>query len=200
MKRKEFDQLAIQCFGEVLAPHGFEVERSRCSRFYRQCSDDIHHLIVPGQRTSRTQYEVRVFATSPKIEANFDSLFPDELGIPSASYSFLNPYDGVGPSQELYWCRTVEGFVRNFKQKVEPLLVSKAIPFLDGFESLRDLLPYLDGAFYTGMALWELGEKDRAAEMLREEKEWLETIDDDSGHVASRVACIESLLRSGARY
>ena len=198
MKRKDFDQLAIQYFGEVLIPQGFEFEESRYSRFYRKYSDDVYHLIVPSQRTRRTQYEVRVFATSPRIEADFDSIFPDDLGIPSENYSFLNPYDGVGPSQELYWCRTEEGFVRNFRQKVEPLLIAKAIPFLDNFKSLRDLIPFLNGPFYVGMALWWIGEKGRAGEILREEKAWLETIEDDTGHVASRVVCIENLLRADA--
>ena len=143
MKEKQFDLLAKEHFGLILEPIGFSVERSRYSTFHRQASDDIYHVIMPDLSSDGTWFDIRVFATSPLIEPQFDKLFPDDVGIPSDSFSLLHPKFGVGARQQKFRCKTEEGFVRNFNKEVVPALESKALPYLDGINSLNDLMPYI---------------------------------------------------------
>jgi len=194
MKEKQFDKLAKEHFGFILGSKGFSAERSKYSTFYRQVTDDIYHVIMPDLSRDGAWFDIRVFAMSPLIEPQFDELFPDELRIPSDSFSLLHPKTGVGLDQKKYPCRTEEGFTRNFNKDVVVALKEKALPYLDSITCLHDLIPYIKRDFYLGAALWHDGEQKKARELLIAEKSRLSNIDDDTGRVSSLLNYIDNVL------
>jgi hypothetical protein len=139
LTQKQFDILARRAFEPVLRSHGFSCERSNHCTFYRRMPGDIYHFIVPDPLRRLPKYDVKVFAHSPRLEAAWDAKFPDALGIPTGSLSALHSRTGVGPNQELFFCRTEEGFIRDFEVRVRPALGIFALPYLDRLKSLADL-------------------------------------------------------------
>lgn len=194
MKEKQFDLLAKENFGRILKPHGFSADLSKYSTFYREVSDNIYHVIMPDLSTDGSWFDIRVFATSSLIEPGFSEGFPDEVGIPSDSFSLLHPRFGVGARQQKYRCKTEEGFIRNFSKDVISALEDKAIPYLDEINSLKDLMPYVRRDFYLGATLWHIGEHEKATELLMAEKSRLSNIDDDTGRVSALLSYIDNIL------
>ncbi len=194
MKEKQFDLLAREHFGSVLKPKGFSVERSKYATFYKQVSDEIYHVVMPDLSSDGTWFDIRVFAISPLIEPQFDKLFPDELGIPSDSFSLLHPKTGVGLDQKKYPCRTEDGFVRNFNKLIVDALDNKALSYLSSIISLADLIPYIRHDFYLGAALWHTGEHEKARVLLAAEKSRLSNIKDDTGQVLSSLKYIDNCI------
>jgi hypothetical protein len=193
MKEKQFDQLARQYFGELLTPYGFTCEKSRYSNFYRQVSEDIFHVVIPDFSRRGTHFYLSVFATSPKIEPDFTTGFPDDIGIISDTLSYLHPIYGMGERKQ-YRCNHEEGFIRNFTKEAKPAILEKALPFLDGITNLETLIPTIRNDYYLGVALWQVGEKEKALPILQKELERLSGIQDDSGRVASSIKFIKDLL------
>lgn len=194
MKEQQFDALAKEYFGAVLKPKGFSSDQSKRSTFYRQAPGDIYHVILPDLSSDGSWFDIRVFATSPLIEPQFDEVFPDELGIPSDSFSLLHPKFGVGLRQQKFRCKTEDGFVRNFHKDAVPALEEKALPYLDSINSLQDLIPHIYRNFYLGASLWHLGQRTKALEILNAEKERLSVIPDETGKVHSLVSYITNLI------
>lgn len=194
MKEKQFDLLVKENFGRILKPHGFSSDLSKYSTFYREVSDNIYHVIMPDLSADGSWFDIRVFATSSVIEPDFSGRFPDEIGVPSDSFSLLHPRFGVGARQQKYRCKTEEGFVRNFNKDVMPALEDKAIPYLDEINSLKDLATHVRRDFYLGATLWHIGENEKATELLMAEKSRLSSIEDDTGRVSSLLSYIDNIL------
>ena len=176
MKPVKFDKIAREAFADALQDAGFTVRDSKLCTFHRQASTDIWHFVMPDPSRSGSWYDIKVFATSPRIEPLFEELFPDAFGIPSDVASYLHPVKGVGMRQYQYHCRTPEGFSRNFEQLVRPALKAAALPYLDGIDSLQALVPYIRHKLYLGIALHEIGQKEAALPILLAEKARLEAI------------------------
>src|SRR5688500_12983601 len=119
LSTKEFEALAREAFGAVLAPHGFSANDSRRCTFWRKVAAEVYHLVVPDKSRREPQYTVNVFPHSPLLEADFSTRFPDDLGFATDVESYLSS-KGVGMRQGWFWCRTVEGFRRDFEEKVRP--------------------------------------------------------------------------------
>lgn len=136
LSTKEFETLAREAFGAVLAPHGFSANDSRHCTFWRKASAEIYHFVVPDKSRRNPQYTVNVFPHSPRLDADFSTKFPDDLGFATDVESYLSS-KAVGMYQEWFWCRTVDGFRRDFEARVRPALLSHAIPLLDQIESLE---------------------------------------------------------------
>ncbi|WP_353190209.1 hypothetical protein [Pandoraea pnomenusa] len=194
MKEVSFDRLAREYFGEVLRPMGFSCAESKFSNFYRQVSNDIVHVVMPDLMRGGTRYEVRVFATSSKIEPQFVERFPDDIGIPSGTLSYLHPVMGVGPGQKLFHCKTEEGFIRGFLSEVAPALSTKALPYLEKISTLESLIPEIRHDFYLGMAMWHAGDRDPAQVVLRREAARLAAIPDETGRTTALIKSIQALL------
>lgn len=194
MKENQFDALARRYFGEVLIPFGFTCEESRYANFYRQVSEDIVHFIIPDLGGGGAWYDVKVFASSPKIEPQFYERFPDDIGIPSGSLSFLHPATGVGSDQKRFHCKTEDGFARGFLSEVESALRNKALPYLDGIVSLESLIPKIRHDLYLGAALWHSGDKTAARPLLLREAERLSSIKDETGRIATLLTYLQQLL------
>jgi len=143
LSSKQFYRIACRVFGEVLEPAGFTAEASKRCTFYRQIGPEIWHVVKPRRSFRLPQYNVWVFPHSPRIEPQFQEKFPDDLSPPTDVYCELHPTQGVGLSQEWYWCRTEEGLLRDFKGRVKPALLSHALPYLDRICTYANLLPLI---------------------------------------------------------
>lgn len=136
LSTKDFEVLAREAFGAVLAPYGFSASESRRCTFHRKLSADVYHFVMPDRSRKRPQYTVNVFPHSPLLENDFSAKFPDDLGFTTDVESYLSA-QGVGMRQGWFWCRTAEGFRRNFDEIVRPALLSHAIPLLDQLGNLE---------------------------------------------------------------
>ena len=140
LSQKQFDLVARRAFGSVLEPHGFSCADSKWCTFYRPLGNDLYHFIVPDRLRRLPKFDIHVFAHSPVLDPeNWETRFPDTVGFPTGSLSYLHSRTGVGPDQELYFCRTEEGLMRDFEGRVKPALITFALPFLDRIKSLPDL-------------------------------------------------------------
>jgi hypothetical protein len=176
MKRKKFYRLVEELFGEVLRPHGFCSEGSKLSVFYRRVSEDFYHIVSPDIGTRGAWYDIKVFCTSPLIEPMFEARFPDELGIPTDRFSYLNPRTGVGPDQECFGCSTEMELRETFYSTVKPSLLDKALSYLDKIKTLHELEPLIRSDLYLGYTLYEIGKSSEAIPLLKKEKERLSRV------------------------
>jgi hypothetical protein len=58
----------------------------------------------------------------------------------------------VGPDQQLFWCRTEDGFLKDFEDRVKPALTRHALPFLKGYASLAQAIPAIRSKHYRAVA------------------------------------------------
>lgn len=152
LSAKQFLRIAKKAFGEALEPYGFTSQESKNCTFYKKINEEIHHLIRPVCSSRLPQYNIWVFPHSPKIETNFVALFPDKLSPPTDCWCNLHSTEGIGPSQDCFWCRTEEGFLRNFSEKVQPNLVKHALPYLERIKTVQDLVPLIRSRYYQMQA------------------------------------------------
>lgn len=147
LTHKQFDRLARELFGDVLAPHGFSCDASKRCTFTRQMSDRVYHIIMPDPLRRIPWYDINVFPTSPAFHEDFNERFPDDLGVTLDSGGKLSETAGIGMDQQLFNCACESNMRNGFEKTVAGLLESVAIPFLDGIRSYEDILPHLRGPF-----------------------------------------------------
>jgi hypothetical protein len=192
MKLSNFNKLVIDHFGFLLKPYGFYCQNDENIAFYRVISNNIYHVIIPDLSMDGTWFDIKVFATSPQIEPDFSPKLPISGGVPSDIYCYLHPVYGVGERKQ-YRCNHEEGFIRNFTKEAKPAILEKALPFLDDITNLETLIPTIRNDYYFGVALWHVGEKEKALPILRKELERLSSIKDESDRVASSIKFIRDL-------
>lgn len=188
--------LARKAFGDVLVPRGFSCEGTDAATFHRRTASGVVHFVLVDVGAGATWYDVKVFASTPEIESGFDERFPDQLGIPFGSFCYLHPVTGVGPDQKRYPCKNEEAFESGFRFDVEPALELKALPFLDCLTDLKTLVPHIRHDFYLGCALWLIGQRNKAEEILGKETRRLSAIADPTGRVAGLLTHIARLQKS----
>lgn len=150
--RTQFDALARKSLGEVLGAHGFQCTLSKRSTFYREVTQGLFHVVLLDPLVRLPKYDVKIFPQSPLLEGEeWSRKFPDDLGIPTGSLSYLSSRTGVGPDQELYFCGSADIFEIDFNARVKPALVRFALPYLDkigscsAIASLKGLHPVYSG-------------------------------------------------------
>jgi len=136
MGPKKFTQMSRKYFGELLAKYNFTSTDGNSPIFYRINENDVYHIVVPDLGSRGVWFDMKVFSHSPELLDSFHQDFPDRLGVPSDSFSYLHPITGVGPDQKCYRCRTEEGFVRNFNQEAKPALEEFGLPYLDKIQTI----------------------------------------------------------------
>lgn len=134
-------KLIIECFGSVLESEGFSTEGSKQSVFWRKTDDDIYHYITAWKAMRSPKYDIMVFAYSPLLDEEFESKHPDNIGCPIDGY--LHSKRGVGIRSEQLFCRSEEGFKRDFEKRGGKMLTEHAIPFLDRIQTINDLAPLI---------------------------------------------------------
>ena len=139
----DFDNLAIECFGTILIPHGFSSSQSKRSTFYRRASAEVWHFIMPDMRFKQAKYDIRVFFSSPIIDPEFEARFPDNLGIPQDDWSYLSIGKRVTHTPSTFPCSTKAIFRIAFEKAVGPALQIDALGYLNRFQTIADILPQI---------------------------------------------------------
>ncbi len=196
MTPKQFDKAVLKLFGPLLQEHGFTSEGSRYCTFHRKASDEVYHFISPNPMRGGTRYRVMVFPASPVLDPLFAEQFPDDLGIPSDSYSYLSER-GVGLDQVQFNCKSEENFVNRFDKTVRNLLTEKAIRYLDQFRSVEDMIPVIKHRFFLGTALHYVGRVAEARPLLEQERERLTAGGSSERVVTASIERINELLQVG---
>jgi len=194
MKESEFNLLANELFGSVLLPLGFTNQGTQHCTFYRKVGEEVYHFIMPSMGSRRVWYQVHVFPHSPAIYPLFEHRFPDNLGIPTDRCSLLSEYDGVNVTQQQFHCKYEEGFRRGFTRTVQPLLLNAAVPYLDQFQTVADIIPVIRHPSFLGFALHHVGRSDEAIAALQRERERLKRLDTDNVDVATLLEHVDQLL------
>jgi hypothetical protein len=194
MNNTDFDRAIEVELGSHLRDLGFSSEGSQYCTFHRKFSEEIYHFVIPDISTDGTWFDVRVFGHSPRIDPLFYERFPDSLGIPSGSVSFLHDLTGVGPDQKRYRCRTKDGLIRNVRTEVLPAIHTHAIPYLNKITSLRELRQVTFDSFYKAVLDLILNSNLSAADAAKLEIERLERLDTSDKIVRSNINFIRSLL------
>jgi len=194
MKPSQFDKLARVHFGRVLEPYGFSCARSRFATFHRKATGDVFHFIMPDAGTRGAWYDVKVFASTPALDPTFQDDFP-EVGIPSDIWSQLSEH-GIGMRQTQFNCKSEENMVRRFERTVAPALVNVAVPFLDGIQTLEDLIPHIRENLYLAYALHAVGRVSEARPLLEAERVRLGgSVNPASSLIVANLRKIDELLQ-----
>ncbi|MCE9600580.1 MAG: hypothetical protein K8S54_21660 [Spirochaetia bacterium] len=164
MKAQDFVSLATELFGKTLSAYGFSMEGSKAATSWRKLSPEVFHIIAPDTLLNGDYFDVTVTAVSPVVDPRILRTFPDKIGVLTAK-RFLGPR-GVGIHQHKFNCRNEENFRRLYRTEVEPLLLSKGLPFLDGLRKVEDILPLISNDTMRGMALHHLGRRAEAKPLL----------------------------------
>ena len=115
------------------------------------------------------------------------------MGIPTDNFSYLSER-GVGPDQQPFNCKSEENLRRRFELSVRRALVERAIPYLDQFRSIDDVIPVLRHSFYRAIGLHVVGKTEEAIPLLQQERERALLLDTDVRAVSARLRFIEELL------
>lgn len=136
LTKKEYLLLIEETFGEALHPAGFVSEGSKIGVFYKQVSEEVFHFIMPDRSLHSPKYDVKVFPHSPLLDDAFFEKLPDQVGAITNEASYLSE-TGFSLHQQWFWCKTREGYMRDFTNKVKPALINHALPFLANIQSLE---------------------------------------------------------------
>jgi hypothetical protein len=193
MTPKQFDKSVRNVFGSVLQEHGFSLDESQYCTFHRKTSEDVYHFVVPDLGSRGTWYDIRVFHASPIVDPLFFEQFPDEIGIPSDSYSYLSER-GIGLDQERFNCKSEESFLDRFERTVCKLLTVTAVKYLDQFQAIEDMLPIIKSPMFLGIALHQIGRIAEALPLLEQQYERLSATGSSERTVTARLEHIGKLL------
>lgn len=193
MTPKQFDKVANELFGAVLGPLGFSNDRSKFCTFHRKTSDEIYHIVLPDRGTRGAWYDVKVFPASPIVAPSFETQFPDSLGTPSDRWSFLNDC-GVGPDQQQFNCKSEENLRQRFESTVRPLLLTKAIPYLDRIQTVQDMVPLIKHSSFLGLAMHHVGRVEEAKPLLQQEQARLSKLDQGDKTVSNLLSRVNQVL------
>ena len=102
---------------------------------------------MPDLGSRGAWYDIKVFPTSPSLYEDFDTKFPDEIGIPLDVWCYLSETAGIGLDQQQFNCKYEDNMRSRFERTVKPLLLNTAIPFLNRVQDMETLRPLLRGPF-----------------------------------------------------
>lgn len=193
MKGQQFWTTLEPLLGAVLRPHGFSSTGSSGATFHRVSPAGVYHLIAPDRGTGGDWFDVKVFATLPALDPLFKQQFPDNLGIPSDSFSYLSRY-GIGVDQMRFSCRTVRDLREEFDGRVRQLLETVALPYLDRLQTLQDALPTIRHPLFLAIAYHHSGRKAEAKPLLEAMRQRLSLSDASSPAVSERMRYLTELL------
>lgn len=172
MKAKQFDKAVRAALGPVLEPLGFTAVESKRSTFTRRVAnehqdDGVVHVILPDRSTRGNWFDVKVFPASPHTSPIFHLRFPDNLGVTTGSRSYLGE-KGVGTDQTMFSSAREDSVQKAVNLRLGRLLREHAVPYLDQFRTVEDMLPVIHHHWTKAFALDHVGRTEEAREILRE--------------------------------
>jgi hypothetical protein len=195
MTRAEFKRFVRSNFDPILIPQGFSCGGILNVIYWRKVGGEIFHLIAVSALQQNTRYQIMVFGSSPIIEDDFESRFPNDLHIVNAPTCYLSPEDGVSDYQKLYFCGNPDAFMTSFKRDTAPALANIAIPYLDKIQTMEDLIPTIRPGGMMGAALLHVGRTVEAKRYVESEIRRLSGLPlDKLGQVERALAFQQELL------
>ena len=143
LSARQFYKAIKGSYGPILEPRGFSTKDSKRANFTRWVSSDICHVFCFARTRDLCRYHAWCFATSPLIQQNFETRFPDSLNAVMVPY-VLDPTDVVSDYQCPLFCKNEDAFLTCFNRDVRPIL-GRAVDFLDTIRSLDDLEKFAVG-------------------------------------------------------
>jgi hypothetical protein len=137
LSARQFYKAIKGSYGPILEPRGFSTKESKRANFTRWVSKDICHVFCFGRTRDLSRYHAWCFATSPLIQEDFETRFPDSLNAVMVPY-VLDPTDIVSVEQRPLFCKNEDAFLTCFNRDVRPIL-GRAVDFLDTIMKLDDL-------------------------------------------------------------
>ncbi len=192
MTPTQFDKSVRLFFEPVLHKHAFSLDGSRHCTFQRKASDEVYHFIVPDLGRRGAWYDVKVFPASPQLDPLFAERFPDDIGIPTDSWSYLSER-GVGLNQEQFNCKSAENFANRFEKTVRQLL-SAAVDYLNQFQTVESMIPVIKSPLSLGIALHHVGRIEEARPVLKQQQERLSATGSSDRVVTAWLERISELL------
>lgn len=195
MKPKEFDKIAKELLASVLGPLGFSCKRSITATFHREVSPGCFHVILPDLGSRGMWYDVKVFPFASVLDPLFEKHFPDWIGIPTDIFCYLSAR-GVNADQTTFDCETEANFRRQFDLTVSRLLLTVAVPYLEQFTTLSDMLPFIRNPLQRAIATHFVGGRTAAHELLKQQQLVMEGLDAGDEIVAAMKSFIDELLEA----
>ena len=149
MKDREIYDTLRRMLGPLLISHGFTSEGSRQATFHRRVSDELFHAISCDLFAHRKAFDVIVCPCSPRF-GSWEN-FPDGLLVVSGSRGRLNVTAGVGSGASRFSCASPGALESSITKALLPALAEFALPYLEQFQALRDIVPVLEHAQWASL-------------------------------------------------
>ena len=108
----------------------------------------------------------------------------------------MSEYDGINITQQQFNCRNEANFRHGFATKVGLLLQKIAVPYLDHFQSVADIIPVIRHQSFLGFALHHVGRTDEAIAILKQERDRLKELDMTNQDIVTLLENVEQKLVS----
>ncbi|MFN0214193.1 MAG: hypothetical protein ACKVT2_08050 [Saprospiraceae bacterium] len=194
MKKTVFEKTIRQLFDSALELHEFSCNKSKHCTFYRIISDEVIHIIIPDQGRNLEYYDIKVFPASPVFDPLFEKKFPDNLTVPTDIYSYMHPISGIGFDQYYFNSENEFKMRKEFENQIRSLLINIAIPYLNQFGSLDDIIPFVKNKLMKGIGLVHLGQKEQGFEILNNELNRLQSLNSSDITVVSYIEYIKKII------
>lgn len=112
--------------------------------YVKKVSDALYVFIHFEVSRDRATYTIWAYPSTPKLNPPDQPDFPAQHGNPLGNKSFLNAKLGVGNGASSFSCKTEEVLQMTLSKYALPAIEKHAIPFLEKFHELPDLLPFLE--------------------------------------------------------
>jgi hypothetical protein len=170
-------------FGGLLEPLGFSGDPVGHAIFRRRVSDEINHVVGPALTVAGDRFEVWAYPNSPIFGSDAEYMGP----LPGMCY-FLNDLQGVGSCQQSWPCEDQEEMKQDFEHRVKPLILAKAIPYLDRIRTIADFIPLIGdydptAEWFRGVALLHCGRRNEAKRAFLKERERLQRLKTEIGRM-----------------
>ena len=127
----------------VLERYGYS---SMGPTYVKKVSDGLYVFIHFEVSRDKTTYTVWAYPSSPKLNTTDQQDFPAKHGNPLGNKSFLNAKLGVGKGASSFSCKTKNILQKTLSEHALPAIEQHAIPFLQQFHALPDILPFLENS------------------------------------------------------
>lgn len=102
----------------------------------------------------------------------------------------------LGLDQQQFNCKSEENLRQRFESTVKPLLLTKAIPYLDRIQTVQDMLPLIKHPSFLGLAMHHVGRTEEAKSLLQKERDRLSKLDQGDKTVSNLLSRVNQLLNA----
>jgi hypothetical protein len=150
-------------------------------------------VVLPDLGSRGVWYDVKVFPFASVLDPLFEKHFPDSIGIPTDMFCYLSER-GIGPDQTQFNCKTNETFCRRFDSTVSGLLSTVAVPYLEQFTTLSDMLQFIRNPLHKAIATYYVIGPTAAHDLLKQQQQRIGGLNTGDEAVAATKSFIDELV------